>query len=32
VVGHTSLSGAQKKIAVNLSADRETLQVAAGAL
>lgn len=31
MVGHTSLSGAQKKISVNLSADRETLQVAAGA-
>jgi serine/threonine-protein kinase HipA len=29
MVGHTSLSGAQKKISVNLSADRETLQVAA---
>ncbi len=29
MVGHTSLSGIQKKIAVNLSADRETLQVAA---
>lgn len=31
MVGHTSLSGAQKKISVNLSTDRETLQVAAGA-
>lgn len=30
MVGHTSLSGAQKKISVNLSADRQTLQVAAG--
>ncbi len=30
MVGHTSLSGIQKKISVNLSADRETLQVAAG--
>jgi serine/threonine-protein kinase HipA len=29
MVGHASLSGAQKKISVNLSADRETLQVAA---
>ncbi|MEX2186041.1 MAG: HipA domain-containing protein [Pirellulales bacterium] len=29
MVGHTSLSGVQKKISVNLSADRETLQVAA---
>jgi serine/threonine-protein kinase HipA len=29
MVGHTSLSGAQKKISVNLSADRATLQVAA---
>jgi len=30
MVGHTSLSGVQKKISLNLSADRETLQVAAG--
>lgn len=29
MVGHTSLSGIQKKISVNLAADRETLQVAA---
>jgi serine/threonine-protein kinase HipA len=29
MVGHTSLSGVQKKISVNLSSDRETLQVAA---
>lgn len=29
MVGRTSLSGVQKKISVNLSADRETLQVAA---
>lgn len=29
MVGHTSLSGVQKKISVNLTADRETLQVAA---
>lgn len=29
MVGHTSLSGVQKKISVNLSTDRETLQVAA---
>lgn len=29
MVGHTSLSGIQKKISVNLSADRATLQVAA---
>lgn len=29
MVGHTSLSGTQKKISVNLAADRETLQVAA---
>ena len=29
MVGHTSLSGTQKKISVNLTADRETLQVAA---
>ncbi|HUF60639.1 MAG TPA: HipA domain-containing protein [Verrucomicrobiales bacterium] len=29
MVGHTSLSGVQKKISVNLSADRATLQVAA---
>ena len=29
MVGHTSLSGIQKKISVNLSADRETLTVAA---
>lgn len=29
MVGHTSLSGVQKKISVGLSADRETLQVAA---
>jgi serine/threonine-protein kinase HipA len=29
MVGHTSLSGVQKKISVNLAADRETLQVAA---
>ncbi|MEX0713385.1 MAG: HipA domain-containing protein [Pirellulales bacterium] len=28
MIGHTSLSGIQKKISVNLSADRETLQVA----
>ncbi len=28
MVGHTSLSGIQKKISVNLSADRETLKVA----
>ena len=28
MVGHTSLSGTQKKISVNLTADRETLQVA----
>ncbi len=30
MVGHTSLSGVQKKISLNLSTDRETLQVAAG--
>ncbi len=30
MVGHTSLSGIQKKISVGLSADRETLQVASG--
>ena len=29
MVGHTSLSGIQKKISVNLAADRQTLQVAA---
>jgi serine/threonine-protein kinase HipA len=29
MIGHTSLSGIQKKISVNLAADRETLQVAA---
>jgi serine/threonine-protein kinase HipA len=29
MVGHTSLSGIQKKISVNLGVDRETLQVAA---
>jgi len=29
MVGHTSLSGVQKKISVNLSADRQTLAVAA---
>jgi serine/threonine-protein kinase HipA len=29
MVGHTSLSGIQKKISVDLAADRETLQVAA---
>jgi serine/threonine-protein kinase HipA len=29
MVGHTSLSGVQKKISVNLSTDRATLQVAA---
>jgi serine/threonine-protein kinase HipA len=29
MVGHTSLSGTQKKISVNLTVDRETLQVAA---
>jgi serine/threonine-protein kinase HipA len=29
MVGHTSLSGIQKKISVNLAVDRETLQVAA---
>lgn len=29
MVGHTSLSGIQKKVSVNLAADRETLQVAA---
>ena len=29
MVGHTSLSGIQKKISVNLAANRETLQVAA---
>lgn len=29
MVGHTSLSGVQKKISVSLTADRETLQVAA---
>jgi serine/threonine-protein kinase HipA len=29
MVGHTSLSGIQKKISVNLAADRATLQVAA---
>jgi serine/threonine-protein kinase HipA len=29
MVGHTSLSGIQKKISVNLAADRETLRVAA---
>lgn len=29
MIGHTSLSGTQKKISVNLTADRETLQVAA---
>ncbi len=29
MVGHTSLSGVQKKISVNLAADRATLQVAA---
>jgi serine/threonine-protein kinase HipA len=29
MIGHTSLSGIQKKISVDLSADRETLQVAA---
>jgi serine/threonine-protein kinase HipA len=30
MVGHTSLSGVQKKISVNLSVDRRTLQVASG--
>lgn len=30
MVGHTSLSGAQKKISVNVTADRHTLQVAVG--
>lgn len=30
MVGHTSLSGAQRKISVNISSDRHTLQVAAG--
>jgi len=30
MVGKTSLSGAQKKISVNISADRQTLQVATG--
>ena len=29
MIGHTSLSGVQKKISVNLAADRATLQVAA---
>ena len=30
MVGKTTLSGAQKKISVNISADRQTLQVATG--
>jgi serine/threonine-protein kinase HipA len=30
MIGHTSLSGVQKKISVNLSTDRHTLKVAAG--